>query len=342
MIDIEHKEDNNGSTHTGILYAYEFNRLVDAVRTNRELIRQVVDRVMIQPFDGICEELSEAEEGSVVFSVTHSLFMVYTGGGWTIAGEEYNDGDMPHGDRMYRCENRLYLWETDHLTEMGSGVSERRVLELIKSWAGDFLSKDDLDAVTQALDNKADKSTQITVGNGLTGGGSLDGDINIGLESGVVEVGDYIKVTVDEYGRVVGGSDITEDDLPSIPWSKVGDIPDTLAEHGIKDVKIENGTITIGNEAITPITKTHKLTLKLNGEEIGVYDPTTGESEINIDIKAGGGAQSLSELLDVSLSELQDGNIITYDGENWTNTAIQNVSRYEIEAYGEELFNSET
>lgn len=52
----------------------------------------------------------------------------------------------------------------------------------------------------------------------------------------------------------------------SIAWSKVYDTPSTLNGYGIQDAKIENGTITLGLNSITPLTTTTIPVQSVNGK----------------------------------------------------------------------------
>ena len=63
------------------------------------------------------------------------------------------------------------------------------------------------------------------------------GERTISLATNGVTKGTYKNVAVDEYGRVTSGSN-----------------PTTLEGYGIRDAKIEKGTITLGTETITPLT----------------------------------------------------------------------------------------
>ena len=79
--------------------------------------------------------------------------------------------------------------------------------------------------------------------------------------TGVAETGVYIEtsdgatkiVAPNFVGNLTGVASGNLTANSSLSWNKLTNIPDTLAAHGIEDVKIENGTITIGNETIRPI-----------------------------------------------------------------------------------------
>ena len=66
---------------------------------------------------------------------------------------------------------------------------------------------------------------------------------------GGVKVGAGLSVTANGVLSATGGG--TAD---SVEWNKVLDKPTTIAGYGITDANIENGTITLGNQTITPVT----------------------------------------------------------------------------------------
>lgn len=66
---------------------------------------------------------------------------------------------------------------------------------------------------------------------------------------GGVKVGAGLSVTTNGVLSATGGG--TAD---AVEWNNVLDKPTTIAGYGITDAKIENGTITLGNQTITPLT----------------------------------------------------------------------------------------
>ena len=66
---------------------------------------------------------------------------------------------------------------------------------------------------------------------------------------GGVKIGAGLSVTENGVLSVTGGG--TAD---TVEWNNVLDKPTTIAGYGITDAKIENGTITLGNQTITPLT----------------------------------------------------------------------------------------
>lgn len=74
---------------------------------------------------------------------------------------------------------------------------------------------------------------------------NLTGTATFTLTPTGVTANTYTKVTVDAKGRVIGGSYLTVDDIPLLPWSKITkDKPTTLAGYGITDgIKITGDLI---------------------------------------------------------------------------------------------------
>ena len=66
---------------------------------------------------------------------------------------------------------------------------------------------------------------------------------------GGVKIGAGLSVTANGVLSATGGG--TAD---AVEWNNVLDKPTTIAGYGITDAKIENGTITLGNQTITPLT----------------------------------------------------------------------------------------
>ena len=69
------------------------------------------------------------------------------------------------------------------------------------------------------------------------------------IQLGGVKIGAGLSVTENGVLSATGGG--TAD---AVEWNNVLDKPTTIAGYGITDAKIENGTITLGNQTITPLT----------------------------------------------------------------------------------------
>ena len=101
----------------------------------------------------------------------------------------------------------------------------------------------------------------------------------------------------------------------SVAWSNVSDKPTTLSGYGITDAKIANGTITLGNNSITPLTSHQSLAgyLPLSGGVLTgkLTIPTVHRAEN--DTRFNGGLE-LREYNNstTSVSELGDGPGITF------------------------------
>lgn len=65
----------------------------------------------------------------------------------------------------------------------------------------------------------------------------------------------------------------------SVEWSGVLDTPTTLAGYGIVDAKIENGTITLGTETITPVTSVDGETGAVTTNAVKYVEQTLTEEQ---------------------------------------------------------------
>ena len=106
------------------------------------------------------------------------------------------------------------------------------------SFDGDYNSltnKPTIPSKTSQLDNDSGYITDIPIASATQLGG--------------VKIGAGLSVTENGVLSATGGG--TAD---SVEWNNVLDKPTTIAGYGITDAKIENGTITLGNQTITPLT----------------------------------------------------------------------------------------
>ncbi|KGQ44459.1 tail fiber protein [Gallibacterium anatis] len=134
------------------------------------------------------------------------------------------------------------LWEDNTLVAIGSGTIEPfYISDKIDTTVSFTFTVDtiDTDSVNVVFDEKKDllslivsqheqaadphpqyvkKTTQITVGDGLTGGGSLNSDVAIGLADTGVDAGTYQSVTVNNKGIITGGGTV-ETGLVTAPSS---------------------------------------------------------------------------------------------------------------------------
>ena len=220
-------------------------------------------------------------------------------------------------------------------------------------------------AMNSALGNKVDKvagkglssndftDALLTKLNGIEEGankyvlptatGSVLGGVKVGatlaIASGVLNMkvvgteGTYTKVTVDAYGRVTGHASLAATDIPNLPWSKItSGKPTTLAGYGITDAYTKQETDTKLS------AKLDKATFEELFEKVELSDGTFAIhakfglysdsflSVLGMNPDGGsGGASSLSELSDVSLSGLQDGQALTWDAaaQKWVNKTLE-------------------
>ena len=93
----------------------------------------------------------------------------------------------------------------------------------------------DIPTKTSQLDNDSGFITDIPIASATQLGG--------------IKVGAGLSVTENGVLSATGGG--TAD---AVEWNNVLDKPTTIAGYGITDAKIENGTITLGNKTITPLT----------------------------------------------------------------------------------------
>ena len=107
----------------------------------------------------------------------------------------------------------------DRLTIIAGMSDEDRqwVLTLLDALEGDG----DVSCPSADIAKKADKSTTISAGTGLTGGGDLSADRTLSLAESGVTAGTYTKLTVDVYGRVTSGATLSATDIPTLPISKI-------------------------------------------------------------------------------------------------------------------------
>lgn len=160
-------------------------------------------------------------------------------------------------------------------------------------------------ATTSDLAQKANKNIEINAGEGLTGGGTLEANRIISLSSSGVTAGTYFKVTVDSYGRVTNGSN-----------------PTTLAGFGITDA-LEKAVfddlfekVNIGTEA-NPI---YAIKAKY-----GLYTEQFLSAKGFSQGGESGGATSLSELSDVTLTALAADDLLKWNGSKWVNMPMSSI-----------------
>ena len=100
---------------------------------------------------------------------------------------------------------------------------------------------------------------------------------------GGVKVGAGLSVTENGVLSATGGG--TAD---AVEWNNVLDKPTTISGYGITDAKIENGTITLGNQTITPLTSAPVTSVNsktgavvLNASDVGALPADTVIPTVN-------------------------------------------------------------
>lgn len=117
------------------------------------------------------------------------------------------------------------------------------------------------------------KTSQLTNDSGFIS----DIPIASATQLGGVKVGAGLSVTENGVLSATGGG--TAD---SVEWNNVLNKPTTIAGYGITDAKIANGTITLGNQTITPLTSAPVTSVnsktgavQLNANDVGALPNTT-------------------------------------------------------------------
>ena len=95
------------------------------------------------------------------------------------------------------------------------------------------------------------------------------------------------KVDLSEYAKTTDIQKWVTDKgyLTSVSWSQIGSKPTTLSGYGITDAKIANGTITLGDNSITPLVKhqtIYALTFAAGAFSAKTYTPNAGAQTVNI------------------------------------------------------------
>ena len=130
----------------------------------------------------------------------------------------------------------------------------------------------EVDTLANLLSNKADKTTQVSAGTGLTGGGTLASDITLALATSGVTAGTYTKLTVDAYGRVTKGASLAASDIPTLAISKISGLQDTL-----------NAKLAKAGDTMTGLLKLNAGAEIKSGQKL-----TIGDCEITWDADKGG------------------------------------------------------
>ena len=143
------------------------------------------------------------------------------------------------------------------------------VVQLNASDVGALPDSTVIPSKTSQLDNDSGFITDIPIASATQLGG--------------VKIGAGLSVTENGILSATGGG--TAD---AVEWNNVLDKPTTIAGYGITDAKIENGTITLGNQTITPLTSAPVTSVNsktgavvLNASDVGALPADTVIPTVN-------------------------------------------------------------
>lgn len=200
-----------------------------------------------------------------------------TTGNITLSGTQTIDGvTLVAGDRVLvknqnvPTENGIYVvatgaWTrstgTDSNTELTPGAFTFVEQGTANSDTGWILSTDG----TITIGTTAITWTQFSSAGVIGVDATLSKSGNtIGLQSGIVIPGTYVKTTVDTYGRTTGGSALVASDIPNLDWSKItSGKPTTLSGYGITDA------LGISANAVSASKLQTARTISLTGDVTG-------------------------------------------------------------------------
>lgn len=165
-------------------------------------------------------------------TVIYSKYSAYVNGFLSAKGKNPESGSTPGGATTLAALTDVFItttpkdgqvlayditikkWKPVDM-EATAGIDEAQLAQYLTT--NNYAKKSD---ITAALTDYALKTTRITSGTGLTGGGTLAQDVTLSLAT-VGTAGTYTKVTVDAYGRVTGHASLTQGDIPALAISKI-------------------------------------------------------------------------------------------------------------------------
>lgn len=176
---------------------------------------------------------------------------------------------------------------------------------------------DQIDDLLTAIGSKADKTTSIIAGTGLSGGGSLASNRTISLKpatasalggiiagetlsvasngtldlkSGITTDGTYTKVTVDTYGRVTSGTGLAASDIPSLSISKITGLQTALDSKLTKTDFASYFATEIAKWFVRDVNNKAIYPAAYSGNEIGFYSKSfISAMGLNPNAGSGGG-----------------------------------------------------
>lgn len=100
---------------------------------------------------------------------------------------------------------------------------------------------------------------------------------------------------------------------PSYNFSEIGSKPTTLSGYGITDAKIQNGTITLGSNTITPLTSFTETDPTVPSWAKQSTKPTYTAQEVGALPSSTPIPSNINDLSDVTTGTPSDGDVLTYD-----------------------------
>lgn len=135
---------------------------------------------------------------------------------------------------------------------------------------------------TSQLDNDSGYITELPIASSTVLGG--------------IKVGAGLSVTSGGVLSATGGG--TAD---AVEWNNVLDTPTTIAGYGITDAKIDNGTITLGNKTITPLTQAPVTSVNSKTGAVTVRElPTVTTSDNGKFLRVANGAWAVVAISDAN------------------------------------------
>lgn len=238
-----------------------------------------------------------------------------SGGSTTLAGlEDVSITGTPGDGQVLAFDVALGKWKP---ADAVAGLDEEELAQYLT--ANNYAKKTDITAALAGYATQdwvtgqgyALKTTRVIAGAGLTGGGTLAADRTLALAT-VGTAGTYVKVTVDQYGRVTGHGSLAASDIPTLSISKISGLQSELnskLDVNVFEELFEKVYVSGYGYAIRA-----KLALYTEGwMSAKGQNPDAGA--------AAGGSSTLAGLTDVSLGSLSAGQILSWNGSKWTNAA---------------------
>ena len=142
-----------------------------------------------------------------------------------------NDTQIAHWNTAYNFVSNISGTDTDTVINKWQEIID--FLEGISSTT-------DLSSLLAA---KANSSTKVIAGTGLTGGGALTKDVTISLATAGT-AGTYVKVTTDQYGRVTSGqTTIAISDVSSLQTTLDAKVPTTRKIIASNPLSVDNSGV---------------------------------------------------------------------------------------------------